>query len=333
MSYSHHGYTKRDRRICSRGGCSFLALRTNKYLLPCTLSAFAHISSFVTLSSPPHGTLLSGILLIMKLESIAALLAVSVQAVDALSTLSTRVGVSTTTLTATSFETATSTITSVAEITSVATTCAVGSTAPAGQLLLSCTESVWSAGGSFFQQHCSAALVGGTAIRAYVLPYPQGASVALSFCTAWNNLHVPASSCAGVNIMSIGGLQQAFILNGDVTLTSTNSLSRVIQPLTTNPCEITATTTTTAFSEATETSAVVYTSSYEVSYLETITVSVPDPTTSSTLKTSTLTSSTLTSSNSTFSSSTIPVNLISSCLLYTSPSPRDGLLSRMPSSA
>ena len=30
---------------------------------------------------------------------------------------------------------------------------------------------------------------------------------------------------------------------------------------------------------------------------------------------------------------TMPVNLISICLLYTSPSPRDGLLSRMPSSA
>ena len=278
----------------------------------CTLSAFAHVSSFVTLSSPLYGTLLSGILFIMKLESIAALLAVSVQAVDALSTLSTRVGVSTTTLTATSFETATSTITSVAEITSVATTCAVGSTAPAGQLLLSCTESVWSAGGSFFQQHCSAALVGGTAIRAYVLPYPQGASVALSFCTALNNLHVPASSCAGVNIMSIGGYQQAFLLNGDVTLTSTSSLSRVIQPFATNPCEITATITTTASSEATETSTVVYTSSYEVSYLETITVSIPEPTTSSTLTSSTLTSSTAISSNSTLSSSTVPVNSSSS---------------------
>ena len=30
---------------------------------------------------------------------------------------------------------------------------------------------------------------------------------------------------------------------------------------------------------------------------------------------------------------TIPVEIVSSCLLYTSPSPRDGLLSRMPSSA
>ena len=29
----------------------------------------------------------------------------------------------------------------------------------------------------------------------------------------------------------------------------------------------------------------------------------------------------------------MPLSLISSCLLYTSPSPRDGLLSRMPSSA
>jgi hypothetical protein len=84
--------------------------------------------------------------------------------------------------------------------------------------------------------------------------------------------------------MSAGAIGQYFILNGDVTLTSASGrFIGAIQSFMTNPCEITATATTTDLSSTTETSAVVYTSTYEVSYLETITISMPDPTTSSTL--------------------------------------------------
>lgn len=241
----------------------------------------------------------------MRFESIAALLAATAQSVHALSTLSTRMGVATTTVTATSFETATSTITSVAEITSVATTCAVGTTAPtlAQYYLSSCTESVWSSAGQFWQQHCSASLVGGTVIRAYAnvvgaYNYP------VSFCAALNSLNIPASKCAGINVMRVGGIAEYFLVNGDLSLTSTTNgyTNTAIALYTTNPCEVTATATTTDFYPVAETSAVVYTSTYEITYVETITVSIPDPSISSTSSTS---------------SSAIPLNTTSSAAATT----------------
>ncbi|KAG9570322.1 hypothetical protein KCU71_g371, partial [Aureobasidium melanogenum] len=219
-------------------------------------------------------------------------------------------GVATTTVTATSFETATYTITSVAEITSVATTCAVGTTAPtlAQYYLSSCIESVWSSAGQFWQQHCSASLVGGTVIRAYAnvagaYNYP------VSICAALNSLNIPASRCAGINVMRVGGIAEYFLVNGDLSLTSTTNgyTNNAIALYTTNPCEVTATATTTDFYPVAETSAVVYTSTYEVNYLETITVSIPDPSTSRSSTTSTPFSS----------SSAIPLNTTSSAAAAT----------------
>ncbi|KAG9698255.1 hypothetical protein KCU95_g1513, partial [Aureobasidium melanogenum] len=229
----------------------------------------------------------------MRFESIAAFLAVTVQSVHALSTLSTRLGVTTTTVTATSFETATSTVTSVAEITSVATTCTVGTTAPTlVQYYASCTESVWSSAGQYWQQHCSASLVGGSTIRAYAY---QAAlyNFPVSVCAALNSLNNPASRCAGINVRSIGGLAQYFLVHGDVSFTTTTDVytDRAIAVYTTNPCEVTTTATTTDFYPVAETSAVVYTSTYEVTYLETITVSVPDTSSSTTTSTSSSSSS------------------------------------------
>ncbi|KAH0034887.1 hypothetical protein KCU78_g2162, partial [Aureobasidium melanogenum] len=219
-------------------------------------------------------------------------------------------GVATSTVTATSFETATSTITSVAEITSVATTCAVGTTAPtlAQYYLSSCTESVWSSAGQFWQQHCSASLVGGTVIRAYA--YPVGViNYPVSFCAALNSLNIPASKCAGINVRVIGAIAQYFLVNGDLSLTSTSNVytNDAIALYTTNPCEVTATATTTDFHPVAETSAVVYTSTYEITYVETITVSIPDPSTSSSSTTSTPFSS----------SSAIPLNATSSAAATT----------------
>ena len=287
--------------------------------LPLRLSS--HQSFFLSCHSlsPHYGSFLSGIPFFMKFESIAALLAVSVQSANAFSTLSTRVGVSTTTVTATSFQTATSTVTSVAEVTSVTTTCAVGSTAPTGQAWPYCTESVWSSAGAYYQQHCSAALVGGTTIRGYVFPSVQGFTQAVSICSILNNVHNPASSCAGINFMTFGAIGQYYIVNGDVTLKSTDSSRRVVQPFTTNPCELTATATVTDLSPTVETSTLVYTSTFEVSYLETITVSIADPTTSSTLMTSTMSSSAVmmnTTSTAMFTESTsLPVNASSALSL------------------
>ncbi|KAG9883473.1 hypothetical protein KCU98_g19058, partial [Aureobasidium melanogenum] len=199
-------------------------------------------------------------------------------------------GVATTTVTATSFETATSTITSVAEITSVATICAVGTTAPTlvPYYLSSCTESVWSSAGQYWQQHCSASLVGGTVVRAYA--YPGGAyNLPVSICAALNSLNIPASKCAGINVVRAGGIVEYFLVNGDLSLTSTTNgyTNNAIALYTTNPCEMTATATTTGFYPVAERSAVVYTSTYEVTYVETITVSIPDTSTSSSATTGT----------------------------------------------
>ncbi|KAH0158957.1 hypothetical protein KCU67_g7313, partial [Aureobasidium melanogenum] len=219
-------------------------------------------------------------------------------------------GVATTTVTATSFETATSTITSVAEITSVATICAVGTTAPtlAQYYLSSCTESVWSSAGHFWQQHCSASLVGGIVVRGFA--YPVGViNYPVSICAALNSLNIPASKCAGINVMRVGGIAEYFLVNGDLSLASTTNgyTNNAIALYTTNPCEVTATATTTDFYPVAETSAVVYTSTYEVTYVETITVSIPDPSTSSSSTTSTPFSS----------SSAIPLNTTSSAAAAT----------------
>ncbi|KAG9966112.1 hypothetical protein KCU61_g1245, partial [Aureobasidium melanogenum] len=218
-------------------------------------------------------------------------------------------GVATTTVTAASFETATSTITSVAEITSVATTCAVGTTAPTlvQYYLSSCTETVWSSAGQYWQQHCSASLVGGTVVRGFA--YPVGVyNYPVSVCAALNNLNIPASKCAGINVMQVGGVAEYFLVNGDLSLTSkTNGYTNnAIALYTTNPCEVTATATKTDFYPVAETSAVVYTSTYEVAYVETITVSIPDPSTSSSATTSTSSSS-----------SAIPFNTTSSAAATT----------------
>ncbi|KAG9752239.1 hypothetical protein KCU73_g6157, partial [Aureobasidium melanogenum] len=199
----------------------------------------------------------------MRFESSAALLAATAQSVHALSTLSTRIGVATNTVTATSFETATFTITRVAEITSIATTCAVGTTAPtlAQYYLSSCTESVWSSAGQYWQQHCSASLVGGTVVRGFA--YPVGVNnYPVSICAALNSLNIPASKCAGINVMRVGGIAEYFLVNGDLSLTSTSNVytNDAIALYTTNPCEVTATATTTDFYPVAETSAVVYTS-------------------------------------------------------------------------
>ncbi|KAH0257634.1 hypothetical protein KCU91_g16252, partial [Aureobasidium melanogenum] len=218
-------------------------------------------------------------------------------------------GVATTTVTATSFETATSTITSVAEITSVATTCAVGTTAPTlvQYYLSSCTETVWSSAGQYWQQHCSASLVGGTVVRGFA--YPVGVyNYPVSVCAALNSLNIPASKCAGINVMQVGGVAEYFLVNGDLSLTSkTNGYTNnAIALYTTNPCEVTTTATKTDFYPVAETSAVVYTSTYEVAYVETITVSIPDPSTSSSATTSTSSSS-----------SSIPFNTTSSAAATT----------------
>jgi hypothetical protein len=133
----------------------------------------------------------------------------------------------------------------------------------------------------------------------------------VSVCSIFNNLHVPASLCAGINVITVGALAQYFIVNGAVTLASANYMSKAIQSYTTNPCEVTATATTTDFSAAVETSAVVYTSTFEVDYVETITVSIPDPTTSSTL----------TTGISSVSSSAITLNTTSTLSATTSTSP------------
>lgn len=290
----------------------FLASLANIYLPSALLSLVTHLFSY-------YGPLLSGILFIMQFGLTAALLAATAQSVDALSTLSIRMGVATTTVTTTSFETATSTITSVAEITSVATTCAVGTTAPtlAQYYLSSCTESVWSSAGQFWQQHCSASLVGGTVIRAYAnvvgaYNYP------VSICAALNSLNIPASKCAGINVMRVGGIAEYFLVNGDLSLTSTTNgyTNNAIALYTTNPCEVTATATTTDFYPVAETSAVVYTSTYEVTYLETITVSIPDPSTSRSSTTSTSFSS-ASSACSSSSSAAIPFNTTSSAAATT----------------
>ncbi|KAG9858226.1 hypothetical protein KCU68_g793, partial [Aureobasidium melanogenum] len=199
-------------------------------------------------------------------------------------------GVATTTVTATSFETATSTITSVAEITSVATTCTVGTTAPTlvQYYLSSCTESVWSSAGQYWQQYCSASLVGGTVVRAYAYPV-EAYNLPVSICAALNSLNIPASKCAGINVVRAGGIAEYLLVNGDLSVTSTTTgyTNNAIALYKTNPCEITATATTTNFYPVAETSAVVYTSTYEVTYVETITVSIADTSTSSSATTGT----------------------------------------------
>jgi hypothetical protein len=143
---------KLERIISSCAGSLFLASQeehTSVFILS-VISVFPVYLVLLAILFPSHyGMLLSGVLSIMKFTSVAALLAVYADSADAISTISTRVGVSTTIVTATSFQGATSTITTVAEITSVATTCAVGSTAPTRQPLSSCTESVWSSSGNY----------------------------------------------------------------------------------------------------------------------------------------------------------------------------------------
>lgn len=177
--------------------------------------------------------------------------------------------------------------------------------------LSSCTESVWSSAGQYWRQYCSASLVGGTTIRAYALS-AQGYNYAATICGALNNLNNPASKCAGINMRRVGVVGQYFLVQGDVSPTSTSDVwtDSAIALYTTNPCELTATATTTDFYPVAETNAVVYTSTYEVTYLETITVQVTDPSTSSSLAMSTSSSSTSSSAISSNTTSTAATTTI-----------------------
>ncbi|CAD0055206.1 unnamed protein product [Aureobasidium pullulans] len=93
--------------------------------------------------------------------------------------------------------------------------------------------------------------------------------------------------CAGINVYSNGYMTQYYLVNGDLALESAAANFGVIEKHTTNPCEGIATATTTSLYPVIETVAAVYTSIYETSYLETITVLLPDPTTSIASNTST----------------------------------------------
>ncbi|THZ04197.1 hypothetical protein D6C95_03406 [Aureobasidium pullulans] len=220
--------------------------------------------------------------------SIAALFAVSAQSASALSTLSTRIGLSTATITATSFQTATSTITSFSDLTSTVTTCHVGTATPIDQaipmpfLLASasaCTSSIFGSGSVYWNRKCSgSSLSGGTTIRAYANNQGIGAplSLAVMVCSMLPSYGTP---CAGINVYSNGYMTQYYLVNGDLALESAAANVGVIEKYTTNPCEGIATATTTSLYHVIETVAAVYTSTYETSYLETITVLLPDPTT------------------------------------------------------
>ncbi|THZ26956.1 hypothetical protein D6C89_03472 [Aureobasidium pullulans] len=228
--------------------------------------------------------------------SIAALFAVSAQSASALSTLSTRIGLSTATITATSFQTATSTITSFSDLTSTVTTCHVGTATPIDQaipmpfLLASasaCTSSIFGSGSVYWNRKCSgSSLSGGTTIRAYANNQGIGAplSLAVMACSMLPSYGTP---CAGINVYSNGYMTQYYLVNGDLALESAAANFGVIEKYTTNPCEGIATATITSLYPVIETVAAFYTSTYETSYLETITILLPDPTTSFASNTST----------------------------------------------
>ncbi|THY18537.1 hypothetical protein D6D01_07257 [Aureobasidium pullulans] len=220
--------------------------------------------------------------------SIVALFAVSAQSASALSTLSTRIGISTATITATSFHTTTSTITSLSDLASTATTCHVGTATPIDQaipmpfLLASasaCTSSIFGSGSVYWNRRCSgSSLSGGTTIRAYANNQGIGAplSLAVMACSMLPSYGTP---CAGINVYSNGYMTQYYLVNGNVALESAAASFGVIEKYTTNPCEGIATAKMTSLYPVIVTVAAVYTSTYETSYLETITVSLPDPTT------------------------------------------------------
>ncbi|THX13016.1 hypothetical protein D6D18_00282 [Aureobasidium pullulans] len=228
--------------------------------------------------------------------SIAALFAVSAQSASALSTLSTRIGLSTATITATSFQTATSTITSFSDLTSTVTTCHVGTATPIDQaipmpfLLASasaCTSTIFGSDSVYWNRKCSgSSLSGGTTIRAYANNQGIGAplSLAVMACSMLPSYGTP---CAGINVYSNGYMTQYYLVNGDLALESAAANFGVIEKYTTNPCEGIVTATITSLYPVIETVAAFYTSTYETSYLETITVLLPDPTTSIASNTST----------------------------------------------
>ncbi|THZ79249.1 hypothetical protein D6C85_00605 [Aureobasidium pullulans] len=228
--------------------------------------------------------------------SIAALFAVSAQSASALSTLSTRIGLSTATITATSFQTATSTITSFSDLTSTVTTCHVGTATPIDQaipmpfLLASasaCTSTIFGSDSVYWNRKCSgSSLSGGTTIRAYANNQGIGAplSLAVMACSMLPSYGTP---CAGINVYSNGYMTQYYLVNRDLALESAAANFGVIEKYTTNPCEGIVTATITSLYPVIETVAAFYTSTYETSYLETITVLLPDPTTSIASNTST----------------------------------------------
>ncbi|TIA52542.1 hypothetical protein D6C79_01950 [Aureobasidium pullulans] len=228
--------------------------------------------------------------------SIAALSAVSAQSASALSTLSTRIGISTATITATSFQTATSTFTSLSDLTSTVTTSLVGTATPIDQAIpmpfllpsaSACTSSIFGSGSVYWNRKCSgSSLSGGTTIRAYANNQGIGAplSLAVMACSMLPSYGTP---CAGINVYSNGYMIQYYLVNGDLALESAAANFGVIEKYTTNPCEGIATATITSLYPVIETVAAVYTSTYETSCLETITVLLPDPTTSIASNTST----------------------------------------------
>ncbi|THY60423.1 hypothetical protein D6C98_02389 [Aureobasidium pullulans] len=228
--------------------------------------------------------------------SIAALFAVSAQSASALSTLSTRIGLSTATITATSFQTATFTITSFSDLTSTVTTCHVGTATPIDQAIpmpfllpsaSACTSSIFGSGSVYWNRKCSgSSLSGGTTIRAYANNQGIGAplSLAVMACSMLPSYGTP---CAGINVYSNGYMTQYYLVNGDLALESAAANFGVIERYATNPCEGIATATITSLYPVIETVAAFYTSTYETSYLETITVLLPDPTTSIASNTST----------------------------------------------
>ncbi|CAD0052626.1 unnamed protein product [Aureobasidium pullulans] len=150
-----------------------------------------------------------------------------------------------------------------------------------------CTSSIFGSGSVYWNRKCSgSSLSGGTTIRAYANNQGIGAplSLAVMACSMLPSYGTP---CAGINVYSNGYMTQYYLVNGDLALESAAANFGVIEKYTTNPCEGIATATITSLYPVIETVAAVYTSTHETSYLETITVLLPDPTTSIASNTST----------------------------------------------
>ncbi|KAK6006617.1 hypothetical protein QM012_007027 [Aureobasidium pullulans] len=245
----------------------------------------------------------------MILKTLAAiLLTFAADSANCASMLSTRVGITTATVTATSSDYTTSTITNFATVTSMSTVCAIQSAIPLG---VTCADSsAYSLGSLYYQNYCSSSLTGGTVIRVYAQPAVVATSICISICNALNNLQIAASSCNGIVFASIGALNECFIQNGDVSLVPASTNVFAVAAYTTNPCVITGTTITTETTETIETDIATYVSTFESTFSETVTIIIPDSSTSSFVNVSTISSqpTTTASSSSSVSVSSTPMS-------------------------